>query len=112
MEKKIIFNKFDSLEAFSNWLQVTPQTEKGKEYNNSIKNSFSFTGTKTFEQAQYLLKYGDKENADKINATIRKIKAQGKGNTTRNNILGSLTVLKVLVILTCPQSLAVALDPW
>ena len=89
MDKKIIFNKFDSLEAFSNWLQVTPQTEKGKEYNDSIKNSFSFTGTKTFEQAQYLLKYGDKENADKINATIRKIKAQGKGNATRNNLYNS-----------------------
>ena len=87
MDKKIIFNKFDSLEAFSNWLQVTPQTEKGKEYNDSIKNSFSFTGTESFEVAQNLLKYGDKENADKIAATIRKIKAQGKGNETRNSLL-------------------------
>ena len=89
MDKKIIFNKFDSLEAFSNWLQVTPQTEKGKEYNDSIKNSFSFTGTESFEVAQNLLKYGDKENADKINATIRKIKAQGKGNETRNSLYNS-----------------------
>ena len=89
MDKKIIFNKFDSLEAFSNWLQVTPQTEKGKEYNDSIKNSFSFTGTESFEVAQNLLKYGDKENADKINATIRKIKAQGGGNATRNNLYNS-----------------------
>ena len=89
MDKKIIFNKFDSLEAFSNWLQVTPQTEKGKEYNDSIKNSFSFTGTESFEVAQNLLKYGDKENADKIAATIRKIKAQGKGNETRNSLYNS-----------------------
>ena len=87
--EKVIFNKFDSVEQFSTWLQSTPQTEKGKEYNDSIKNSFSFTGTKTFEQAQYLLKYGDKENADRIAATIRKIKAQGKGNETRNKLYNS-----------------------
>ena len=89
MNKKVIFNKFDSLESFSRWLQVTPQTEKGKEYNDSIKNSFRFTGTESFEVAQNLLKYGDKENADKINATIRKIKAQGKGNETRNKLYNS-----------------------
>ena len=87
--EKVIFNKFDSVEQFSNWLQVTPQTEKGKEYNDSIKNSFSFTGTESFEVAQNLLKYGDKENADKINATIRKIKAQGKGTETRNKLYNS-----------------------
>ena len=89
MDKKIIFNKFDSLEAFSNWLQVTPQTAKGKELNESVTNSFSFTGTESFEVAQNLLKYGDKENADKIAATIRKIKAQGKGNETRNKLYNS-----------------------
>ena len=36
-----------------------------------------------------LLKCGDKENADKIAATIRKIKAQGKGNETRNKLYNS-----------------------
>ena len=87
--EKVIFNKFNSVEEFSNWLQVTPQTEKGKEYNDSIKNSFSFTGTESFEVAQHLLKYGDKVNADKITATIRKIKAQGKGNATRNKLYNS-----------------------
>ena len=92
MEKKILFNKFDSLESFSRWLQVTPQTEKGKELSRSTVISpkrTKFTGTKSFEVADNLLKFGDKENADKINAAIRKIKAQGKGNETRNKLYNS-----------------------
>ena len=87
--KKVIFDKFDSVEQFSNWLQSTPQTAKGKELNKSITNSFSFTGTTSFEEAQNLLKYGDKVNADKIASTIRKIKAKGKGNSTRNSLYNS-----------------------
>ena len=87
--KKVIFNKFDSVEEFSNWIQVTPQTEKGKEFNQSVTNSYRFTGTESFEEAQNLLKCGDKENADKITATIRKIKAQGKGTETRNKLYNS-----------------------
>ena len=90
--EKVIFNKFDSVEEFSHWLQVTPQTAKGKEFNSSNEiNSWAteFTGTQSFDEAQHLLKYGDKENADKINATIRKIKAQGKGNATRNKLYNS-----------------------
>ena len=90
--EKVIFNKFDSVEQFSTWLQVTPQTAKGKEFNTSNKIGKSwteFTGTESFEEAQNLLKCGDKVNADKINATIRKIKAQGKGNATRNSLYNS-----------------------
>ena len=85
--EKVIFNKFDSVEQFSTWLQSTPQTAKGKEFNDSNEiNSWAteFTGTTSFDEAQSLLKCGDKVNADKIAATIRKIKAQGKGNETRN----------------------------
>ena len=90
--EKVIFNKFDSVEEFSNWLQSTPQTAKGKEFNSSNeigKSRTKFTGTESFEEAQELLKYGDKVNADKITATIRKIKAQGKGNETRNKLYNS-----------------------
>ena len=90
--EKVIFNKFNSVEEFSNWLQVTPQTAKGKEFNSSNeigKSRTKFTGTESFEEAQKLLKYGDKVNAEKINATIRKIKAQGKGNETRNKLYNS-----------------------
>ena len=90
--KKVIFNKFNSVEEFSNWLQVTPQTANGKEFDASNKVSkynTEFTGTESFEEAQELLKYGDKVNADKITATIRKIKAQGKGNETRNKLYNS-----------------------
>lgn len=92
MANKILFNKFDSLESFSQWLQVTPQTAKGREFNSSVEVSRSntkFTGTESFEVADDLLKFGDKENADKINATIRKIKAQGTGNNTRNKLYNS-----------------------
>ena len=90
--EKVIFNKFNSVEEFSNWLQVTPQTAKGKEFNASNEISRSntkFAGTESFEEAQNLLKYGDKVNADKIAATIRKIKAQGKGTETRNKLYNS-----------------------
>ena len=87
--EKVIFNKFNSVEEFAKWLQVTPQTAKGKELNESVTNSFRFTGTKSLDEAQNLLKYGDKENADRIAATIRKIKAQGKGNETRNKLYNS-----------------------
>lgn len=92
MERKVIYNKFDSLEAFSRWLQTTPQTAKGRELNRSALISPSrteFTGTESFEVADGLMKFGDKVNADKITATIRKIKAQGKGNETRNNLYNS-----------------------
>ena len=90
--EKVIFNKFNSVEEFSNWLQSTPQTAKGKEFDESNKTDeyyTEFSGTKSFDEAQNLLKYGDKVNADKIAATIRKIKAQGKGNETRNKLYNS-----------------------
>ena len=89
MDKKVIYNKFETVEAFSNWLQTTPQTKMGSFLNESITNSFRFTGTKSFKFADDLMKFGDKENADKINATIRKIKAQGNGNETRNKLYNS-----------------------
>ena len=90
--EKVIFNKFDSVEEFSNWIKVTPQTAKGKEFdasNEISRSNTKFAGTESFEEAQNLLKHGDKENADKIAATIRKIKAQGKGNETRNKLYNS-----------------------
>ena len=90
--EKVIFNKFNSVEEFSNWINTTPQTKKGKEFSVSTEVSrqrTEFTGTESFEEAQNLLKYGDKVNADKIAATIRKIKAQGKGNETRNKLYNS-----------------------
>ena len=92
MERKVISNKFDSLESFSRWLQITPQTAKGKELSRSVIISpqrTEFTGTESFEVADNLMKFGDKENAENINATIRKIKAQGNGNETRNKLYNS-----------------------
>ena len=90
--EKVIFNKFNSVEEFANWLQVTPQTANGKEFDvsNTISEYYTdFSGTESFEEAQNLLKCGDKENANKITAAIRKIKAQGKGNEKRNKLYNS-----------------------
>ena len=90
--EKVLFNKFNSVEEFSNWLQSTPQTAAGKKFdasNEVSKYNTEFTGTESFEEAQNLMKYGDKVNAAKITATIRKIKAQGKGNETRNKLYNS-----------------------
>lgn len=92
MERKVISNKFETVEAFSRWLQETPQTGKGSEYNNSqMINDWrtEFTGTESFEIADNLMKFGDKENADNINAVLRRIKAQGNGNETRNKLYNS-----------------------
>ncbi len=92
MERKIIYNKFDSLESFSRWLQVTPQTATGMEFNRSVevsKSKTEFTGTESFEVADDLMKFGDEINANKINATIRKIKAQGTGDNARNKLYNS-----------------------
>ena len=90
--EKVLFNKFNSVEELSNWINTTPQTKKGKEFSVSTEVSrqrTEFTGTESFEEAQNILKCGDKENADKITAAIRKIKAQGKGNETRNKLYNS-----------------------
>ena len=90
--EKVIFNKFNSVEEFAKWLQVTPQTAEGKKFdasNEVSKYNTEFTGTESFDVAQKLLKYGDKVNADKIAATIRKIKANGKGNEIRNSLYNS-----------------------
>ena len=90
--EKVLFNKFNSVEELSSWINTTPQTKKGKEFSVSTEVSWqrtAFTGTGSFEEAQNLLKYGDKVNADKITAAIRKIKAQGKGNETRNKLYNS-----------------------
>ena len=90
--EKVLFNKFNSVDEFAKWLQVTPQTAKGKEFdasNEISRSNTKFAGTESFEEAQNLMKYGDKVNAAKITATIRKIKAQGKGNETRNKLYNS-----------------------
>lgn len=90
--EKVIFNKFNSVDEFARWLQVIPQTANGKKFdasNEVSKYNTEFTGTESFDEAQNLLKYGDKVNADKIAATIRKITAQGKGNETRNKLYNS-----------------------
>lgn len=90
--EKVLFNKFNSVEELSSWINTTPQTKKGKEFSVSTEVSpqrTEFTGTESFEVADNLMKFGDKENAENINATIRKIKAQGKGNETRNSLYNS-----------------------
>ena len=85
-EKRVVFRKFDSVTELSEFIKNTPQTKEGKENNGSARESdykTEFTGTRTFEEAENLLIYGDSENAEKVRKNIEKITAglMGKNKT-------------------------------
>ena len=81
-EKRVVFKKFDSVTELSEFIKNTPQTKEGKENNGSVQESDSkteFTGTRTFDEAEKLLLYGDSENAEKVRKNIEQITAGWNG---------------------------------
>ena len=81
-EKKVVFQKFDSVTELSEFIKNTPQTKEGEENNWSVKESdylTEFAGTRTFLEAERLLIYGDSRNADKVRKNIEQITAGLKG---------------------------------
>ena len=80
-EKKVVFQKFDSVTELSEFIKNTPQTKEGVENNWSVKESdylTEFAGTRTFLEAERLLVYGDSRNADKVRKNIEQITAELK----------------------------------
>ena len=78
-EKKVVFQKFDSVTELSEFIKNTPQTKEGKKYSASLKGSKSFCGTENFDEAENLLIYGDSENAENVRKNIEQITSDLKG---------------------------------
>lgn len=83
------FEKFESVTEFINTIEKRNVRKSFEGLQASQTKDFEFTDTFSYEEANNLFMYGDKKNADKLNEALRKIKAQGKGNETRNKLYNS-----------------------
>ena len=86
--KKAINITFNSLQEMSDWIERTPRTEQGELYERSTEESkkySKFSGTETYTEADNLLKFGDDENAKKIQAAHANVKAT-PGTSERNRL--------------------------
>ena len=86
---KQYFEKFESVTEFIRTIDERKVRDSFKPSQSSQTKDFEFTGTIDYMEANNLFMYGDKMNADKLNEALRKIKAQGKGNETRNKLYNS-----------------------
>ena len=89
--KKAINITFNSLQEMSDWIERTPQTEQGELRNKSAEESTKyrkFSGTENYTEADNLLKFGDDENAKKIQAAHANVKAT-PGTSERNRLYNS-----------------------
>ena len=86
---KQYFEKFESVTEFIHTIDTRKVRESFEDKQHSQTKDFEFTETFSYEEANNLFLYGDKKNADKLNEALRKIKAQGKGNETRNSLYNS-----------------------
>ena len=86
---KQYFEKFESVTEFIHTIDTRKVRESFEDKQHSQTKDFEFTETFSYEEANNLFLYGDKKNADKLNEALRKIKAQGKGNETRNKLYNS-----------------------
>ena len=86
---KQYFEKFESVTEFIHTIDTRKVRWFFEDKQHSQTKDFEFTGTIDYMEANNLFMYGDKNNADKLNEALRKIKAQGKGNETRNKLYNS-----------------------
>ena len=86
---KQYFEKYESVTEFINTIEKRQVRESFRNCQESKSKDYDFTGTYDYPEANNLLMYGDKKNADKLNEALRKIKTQGKGNETRNKLYNS-----------------------
>lgn len=81
---KYITKKFDSLNEYSRYLEQPLSNlfaRRGTE--SSKRGSAKFTGTTSWDEAQMLLKFGDKENLAKLQTKMLKLGLKGSGETKR-----------------------------
>ena len=83
------FEKFESVTEFIHTINTRQVRESFENSQSSQTKNYQFTGTEDYKEANDLFLYGDKNNANKLNEALRKIKAQGKGNETRNKLYNS-----------------------
>ena len=83
------FEKFESVTEFIHTINTRKVRESFENSQSSQTKNYQFTGTEDYKEANDLFLYGDKNNANKLNEALRKIKAQGKGNETRNKLYNS-----------------------
>ena len=83
------FEKFESVTEFIHTINTRKVRESFENSQSSQTENYQFTGTEDYKEANDLFLYGDKNNANKLNEALRKIKAQGKGNETRNKLYNS-----------------------
>lgn len=90
--KKAVRLTFDSLQEMSNWISTTPRTKRGEELQKSTETTSSmrtFTGTASFDEADNLMKFGDDDNAKKIQSASINVKAQTTSCVSNKNRLSN-----------------------
>lgn len=88
---KHIHLKFENVTSFTEYLESRTENEVFKGENLASKDDdFSFRGTRSFEEAQKLLKYGDKEKMKLLKKSLEKIQAKGSGYKTRRKVKTSI----------------------
>lgn len=82
---KYIVKKFDSLHQYASYLNKAEMSSlfklAGKEA--SKEGDLSFTMTSSYEEADNLLRFGDKENLSKLQTKLSKISLKGSGETKK-----------------------------
>lgn len=89
--KEAIKLTFNSLQEMSEWINKTHRTKRGEECKESVNESadyYEFSSTKTFDEADNLMKFGDDENAKKIQAAAANINAT-PATSERNRLYNS-----------------------
>lgn len=88
---KHINSKFENVTEFIKYIESRTENEVFKgETISSKDDDYSFRGTKSFEEAQELLKYGDKEKMKLLKKSLEKIQAKGSGYKTRRKVKTSI----------------------
>lgn len=92
--KKVFFNKYESVSSFLNALEKRPLNPMWssaiKESEGTTKSHVEFTTTTCMESADYLFKYGDKSNYEKIKKVADKISVKGTGTRQKRRVKASM----------------------
>lgn len=81
---KYIVKKFDSMNEYSRYLKSDmSDLWKRYGYESSKTGSKTFTKTESWEEAETLLKFGDKENLAKLQTKLAKVGLHGSGETKK-----------------------------
>ena len=92
--KKVFFTKYESVSSFLNALEKRPLNKMWsgakKESEGTTRHHVEFTTTTCIESADYLFKYGDKSNYEKIKRVADKISVKGTGTRQKRRVKASM----------------------